>query len=365
MSRGPRARAIQVPLLERPRLAELAARQQLAHVVVLRAKMILLLGQGHGPTEVARRLGCSDRNVRKWRAKWEARPCVESLYDGDREGRPARILAETRCAVISVACADPADLLVPFRTTWTQEQIAKTVRLRFDTDLSRSSVQRILLSEGLRPHRVRQWLHSPDPDFKEKVARVCDLYRNPPSDAVVLCVDEKPLQATERVHPVGRGRNAEVRREFEYRRQGVAHLLAALDIRTGEVIADVVPSRSADALLAFMKKLACRFRRKRVIVIWDNLNIHHEGRDNRWSRFNEDHGSRFEFVHTPKHASWVNQIELWFSILQRRVIRHGSFDSIARLQHAVEAFARYWNLYEKKPFRWTFTGRFHDTRAAA
>lgn len=365
MTRGPKPRPIQIPLLERPRLLELAAKQRTAHVLVQRAKMILLLAEGLGPSAVARRLGCSDRNVRKWRARWEARPQVEALHDGDRGGCPARISAETRCAVIALACSEPDELMTPFRQTWTQGLIAEVMGRRYSFDLSRSSVQRILSAEGLRPHRVRQWLHSPDPQFREKVARVCDLYRNPPDDAVVLCIDEKPLQATERIHPAHVGRHAEMRREFEYRRRGVSQLLAAMDIRTGEIFGQVVPSRNADALLAFMKTLARRYRRKRVIVIWDNLNIHHEGKDERWTKFNRRHGNRFEFVYTPKHASWVNQIELWFSILQRRVIRHGSFDSLGRLQQAVEAFIRYWNLFEMKPFRWTFTGRFHDTRAAA
>ena len=102
-----------------------------------------------------------------------------------------------------------------------------------------------------------------------------------------------------------------------------------------------------------------------MFVIWDNLNIHYEGKANRWSRFNERHGGRFEFVYTPLHASWVNQIELWFSILERRVLRRGSFPHLLLLQREVEAFIRYWNRYEKKPFRWTFDGRFEHTRRGA
>lgn len=366
MPPGPRARPILVPLLERGRLRSLADRQQAAHVVVQRARMILLLDKGLGPTAVARRLGCSDRNVRKWRARWEAAPCIETLRDGDRTGKPRSISAEVRCEVIALACAQPADFMIPFRDTWTQQLIAEVARGRCSTEfLSRSSVQRILSAEGLRPHHVRQWLHSPAPDFREKAARVCDLYRDAPKDAVILCVDEKPLQATERIYPNHVGTAAEVRREFEYARRGVAHLLGALDIRTGEVFGQVVPNRTGEALVQFMDAIAKRYADRRVIVVWDNLNIHCEGKDARWTTFNARHGNRFEFVFTPKHASWLNQIELWFSILQRRVIRHGSFDSLGRLQQTVEAFIRYWNLYEKKPFRWTFTGRFHDNRKAA
>jgi len=95
--------------------------------------------------------------------------------------------------------------------------------------------------------------------------------------------------------------------------------------------------------------------------VWDNLNIHHDGKDQRWTRFNLRHGGRFQFVHTPLHASWVNQVEVWFSILQRRVLRHGSFDSPAMLRDRVLGFVRYWNRYEAHPFRWTFNGKFVQT----
>lgn len=365
MPRGPKPRPVQVPLLERARLSELANSQQAPFVVVRRAKMISLLAEGVGPIEVARQLGCSERNVRKWRSRWEGAPCIETLRDRERSGRPAGIGPQARCHVIQLACDRPDKLLTPFRETWTQQALADALRLRTGISISRSSVQRILSAEGLRPHKVRMWLHSPDPDFCEKVERVCDLYCDPPDDAVVLCIDEKPMQALERRFATAVGADAVLRRDFEYRRRGVCHLLGAFDIRTGEVIGQVVHRRTGEALVGFLDAIAKRYRRRRVIVIWDNLNIHHDGRDLRWTRFNERHGGRFEFVHTPMHASWVNQIELWFSILERRVLRHGSFDHLGILRREVEAFIRYWNSCEKKPFRWTFNGRFEHTRRRA
>ena len=244
--------------------------------------------------------------------------------------------------------------------------LVKALKLETGIEISRSSVQRILSAEGLKPHRVRLWLHSPDPDFRAKVTRICELYRDPPTDAVVLCIDEKPLQALERRFATTCGRNGERRRDFEYIRHGVGHLLAAYNTQTGEVTAQVVDTRDAAALVKFMRTVARRYRRKRVIVIWDNLNIHFDGKDERWSRFNERQGGRFEFVYTPLHASWVNQVEMWFSILQRRVIRNGSFEHRGRIRLEVEAFARYWNLVEKKPFRWSFAGYVdHDHPHAA
>ena len=304
--------------------------------------------------------------MRKWRARWEEDPRVESLKDRPRSGRPRTISAETRCEVIKLACDEPNKLLVPFRDTWTQGALVEALRLETGTTISRSSVQRILSAEGLKPHRMRPWLHSPDPDFREKVTRICELYRDPPDGTVVVCVDEKPLQALERRFATTRGPAGEVRRDFEYKRHGVGHLLAAYNTRSGEVTAQVVDTRDGATLVKFMRKVARRYRGKRVVVIWDNLNIHFDGKDRRWSRFNARQGGRFEFVYTPLHASWVNQVELWFSVLQRRVIRNGSFEHRGRIRLEVEAFARYWNLVEKKRFRWSFAGYVdHDHARAA
>jgi transposase len=99
-----------------------------------------------------------------------------------------------------------------------------------------------------------------------------------------------------------------------------------------------------------------------VIIIWDNLNTHYDGPTKRWTRFNERHGGRFEFVYTPKHASWLNQIELWFSILQRRVLRHASFGSKAELRERIVQFIDHYSAHEHKPFRWTFRGDFGQHR---
>jgi transposase len=201
-------------------------------------------------------------------------------------------------------------------------------------------------------------LHSPDPDFAKKVRRICRLYLAPPRDAVVVCVDEKPMQALRRRNPDRRCGDGSIRHEFEYVRRGVCHLLGAFDVRTGRVLGRVVKKRSAEALYNFLDAVARAYPDRRVLVIWDNLNLHHDGKDHRWSEFNHHHGGRFRFIHTPLHASWVNQIEIWFSILQRRLLRHGSFESIAELRDQVLAFIRYWNRFEAHPFNWKFSGKF-------
>jgi transposase len=355
---------VTIPEAERKELEEVAAAHNAPAAYRLRVRMILRLADGVGPTVVARELGCEDRTVRKWRGRWEAAPCLEALRDRARPGAPGIFTLAERCEVVRTACDRPDGIVIPFREVWTQAAIVEALRLTGGLEMSRSTVQRILSAEGLRPHRVRQWLHSPDPDFRAKVERICDLYTNPPEDAVVLCIDEKPLQTLERVHPTGRARDASVRYEFEYRRHGVGALLAAFDTRSGHVLGKVVEHRDAKALVSFMDEVAAAYPGKTVYVVWDNLNIHHEGPDARWTAFNERHGGRFHFVYTPIHASWVNQVEVWFSILQRRVIRYGSFDCRDRLAREVMAFTRYWNLAEAHPFHWKFSGRFEQTGPA-
>ena len=130
------------------------------------------------------------------------------------------------------------------------------------------------------------------------------------------------------------------------------------------MIGQVVERRDGAALLAFVAQVLAAYAGRRVIIVWDNLNVHCDGPTRRWSTFNARHEGRCTFVHTPKHASWCNQVEIWFSILQRRVLRYGSFDSAARLEREVRAFIAIWNAHEAHPFRWKFSGNFVQSRRA-
>ena len=224
--------------------------------------------------------------------------------------------------------------------------------------ISRSSYQRILTAGELRPHRVRGWLHSPDPEFRAKVTAITDLYLNPPAGAVVLSIDEKTgMQALERRvpdRPAAPGRPG--RREFEYTRHGTQSLLCAFEVHRGRVLGACGQTRTAADLVSFMETVAAEYPTGPVHVIWDCLNIHFDGSAQRWTAFNVRHGQRFVFHYTPKHASWVNQVELFFSILQRQCLRAGSFRSPGELRTAVLAFLAAWNRNRAHPFRWTFTG---------
>jgi transposase len=325
------------------------------HRQVVRAQIVLLAARGWSNAAIARRVGCSDRTVRKWRRRFAETPRLASLQDQPRSGRPAAIPVSVRCEVVKLACQRPEGSKDPFRHVWTLESLQEALRKETGYRLSRSELHRILHSQQLRPHRLRMWLHSPDPDFQSKVQRICQLYLNPPEGATVLCVDEKPgIQALERKYPTQAPSCGEPGRfEFEYIRHGTQTLLAAFETRTGQVFGRCGAQRRESDLLSFMDAVAERYEAGPVYVIWDNLNIHH---GQRWEAFNQRHGRRFHFVHTTLHASWVNQVEIWFGVLQRRVLRHSSFASLAELEAALLGFLDHWNTREAHPWHWTFRG---------
>ncbi len=330
---------------------------------VLRAQIVLMAAKGIGNNEIARRLRCERKTVRKWRDRFARRPKITTLRDDERSGRPSTIPVSARCELLALACTRPADGKVRFRDVWTSASLADAFRRRTGFVMSATEVRRTLRAAALRPHRVRMWLHSPDPDFRPKVRRICDLYRHPPRDGVVLCVDEKTgMQAIEREHPMRIARRgSDGRFEFEYVRHGTRTLIAAFNPHTGHVISQCRLRRTAADLAAFMESIAKAYPRGKIYIVWDNLNIHAR---KRWTAFNRRHGNRFRFVYTPIHASWVNQIEIWFSILHRRVLKFGSFASTAELTRAVACFNAHWNRREAHPFRWTFTGEFKLPAAA-
>lgn len=333
------------------------------HREVVRARIVLLCARGLSNATIAQQVGCSERTVRKWRGRFAEAPGIDALKDQPRSGRPAVVPVSTRCEVVKLACQRPEGSKAPFRQVWTLCSLQEALREEIGCGLSRSEIQRILHAEQLRPHRLRMWLHSPDPEFQSKVQRICQLYLEPPEGATVLCVDEKSgIQALERRYPTqGPCCGAPGRFEFEYRRHGTRTLLAAFETRTGRVFGHCGAQRRESDLLAFMEAVAERYPTGPMYVIWDNLNIHH---GDRWEVFNQRHGCRFHFIYTPVHASWVNQVEIWFGVLQRRVLRYASFSSLEELEAALLGFLNHWNAFEAHPWNWTFRGHSQAKTAA-
>lgn len=362
--RGPAAIAVDLERDERRKLETLARRGRTPAMLAERVKIVLGLHEDPDSCvlAVAERFGHDTKFVRAWRDRYLTEG-LDGLKSRVRPGRQPRIGAVSRCQVIAMACGKPSDFGVLYRDKWTTDSLLEAYRQiqepSADLDaMSRTSVLRILNEAEIRPHRIKMWLHSPDPLFREKVAEICDLYLHPVPGRHLVCVDEKTgMQALGRKHP-GRGAKpgSDARMDYEYVRNGTRKLLACWDVRSGEVYGEVRANRTAEDLVEFMEAVARRYPIGDVDVIWDNLNIHYDGPSMRWTQFNQRHGGRFHFHYTPIHASWVDQIELWFGILQRRVLRHGVFNSLEELDQAVLGFIAHWNAHERKPFRWTFKG---------
>lgn len=362
--RGPRAKPVILERDERRQLELLLQRERTHWAVAQRVKTVLALAAEPDSCvgSVAAALGHDRKYVRKWRDHY-LEEGIDGLKTRKRTGRPPRIGPTSRCQVVALACGKPEDFGVAHRTQWTMDSLVEAYEEQrrqapsLDS-MSRTSVLRILNKADIRPHRIKMWLHSPDPLFREKVTDICGLYLAPPAGSHVLCVDEKTgMQALGRKHP---GRNAkpgqDARMDYEYVRNGTRKLIACWNVQTGEVYGEVRKNRKAVDLIEFMENLAARYPTGDVHIIWDNLNIHHDGPSARWTKFNKRHGGRFHFHYTPIHASWVNQVELWFGIFHRRVLRYGVFDSLEDLDEAVLGFIEHWNTYELKPFRWSFKG---------
>jgi transposase len=337
----------------------------------------------------ADRSGVHVSTVERWRSRFVSRGIL-GLEDEPRPGHRPKFKSVERLELIALAC-DPVvppeakrrtvDKLVAqadqdgkagytleelkaeaakgHRTTRTiEELVAEAVRRGLVEGISWSSYQRLLADADIKPHKVEQWVHSPDPQFKEKVTSLCDLYLSPAAGSVVLCIDEKTgMQAIERRfpdRPAAPGRHR--RREFEYKRHGTQSLLCAFEVHTGHAVAACGATRTGADLVCFMEQIAVSYPKGVVHVVWDCLNIHFDGKDGRWTAFNQRHGNRFVFHYTPKHASWVNQVECFFSIVQRQCLTNCSFPSTEALRDSVLAFIDHWNHHKAHPFRWTFTG---------
>ncbi|MET7695975.1 IS630 family transposase [Streptomyces sp. NPDC005483] len=317
---------------------------------VLRARIVLAAADGLTNGAIARELDVSVNTVRKWRGRFAALG-PGGLRDAARSGRPRAYGPEVRVAIVATATSAPPHP----EATWSHRAIAQRVAGTCFAPVSASQVGRILADLDLKPHKVRGWLTRRDtPDFWQRVAHVCALYLDPPEQAVVLSIDEKTaIAARSRPHP---GRPARpggpARQEFEYRRHGTASIVAALDVRTGEVLTEVIRRNDAATFTAFLDQLDRAIAPdKEIHVVLDNGSSHTAKHTRAWLAAHP----RWHVRWTPPHASWLNQVELFFSALTRRVIRHGDFASRDDLIDKLETYAISHN-EAARPYRWTYEG---------
>lgn len=258
--------------------------------------------------------------------------------------------------LVKLGCELPSLRGVPVGQ-WDCTELARTlVDEGLVESISPETVRRVLLSHELRPWRVHAWL-SPqvprDQVFATTVQGICDLYTRPlASDEAVICVDEKTsLQPRPRYAPTLAAEPGKpVRAEHGYRRKGALHLFAAFDTRSGAVLAETTQRKRAEEFIAFLDYLEEKLspRLKTIHVILDNLSVHKSKAVKAWLAVHP----RFIFHYPPVHCSWLNQVEQWFSILQRKLLRQPNFADLVALGKALEAFIARWNRFAH-PFNWT------------
>jgi len=293
---------------------------------------------------------------------------------------------EERHQVIVLATTRPADVGVP-TSHWSLDDLAYHIlKEAHYRDMSRSTVQRILAEADLKPHKSRYWLHSDDPHFEAKALDICRLYLAAPAlyrnGELVLCVDEKTsIQALERLHPTKGPKPGQVeQREFEYLRHGTRCLLATLVVPTGRILGSVTLRRARWDFVRHVRDVVVAFPEvKRFHWVMDNLNTHwtfelcrYLGRlsgEEIWKNrpplrtgvqrraFLSDPSHKHVVHYTPKHGSWLNQIEIWFGVLTRRVLQRGEFRSVEELAQRILEYIEYYNRHRAHPYAWTYTGK--------
>ena len=309
-----------------------------AQSLALRSRIVLAAADGSNNQQIAAALKIPPITAGKWRHSF-ALHGIEGLRDAPRSGRPRQHDADTRHRVQTRVCQQPEH-----QSRWTVRTLAA------ELGLPASTVHAMLVAAKLQPHRIRTFTFSPDPAFEAKLLDIVGLYLNPPENALVLCVEEKPsIQALDRTQPLLPLRAKKPRAwTNEYVRHGTQTLLAALEIATGKVVAHVRDRRTTVDFLSFMDDVVKSYPVRELHVVLDNLNIQKNEAAQQWLLRHP----RVHFHYTPTHASWMNMIECFFSILTRQALTQ----SVHRSKKDLKDFLlRYLKKYSENPTPFTWT----------
>ena len=317
--------------------------------VARRARIVLLASEGRSNRDIGELVDLHYNQVGVWRQRY-AEFGLTGLDDGERPGRPPVYDHDDVLLLVKLVTEPPPDSA----SRWSMEALARAMA-DHGVPISASQCWRICSALDLKPWQVQSWMTSHDPDFWEKAGDVCALYLDPPMNAVVFSVDEKTgMQAKARINstkPAVPG--TPERREFEYERNGTAVLYAALNVHEGDVFGWVTDTSDGDNFITFLWDLMDRTPEHLDLhVIVDNLSAHTTPKTD----ILLEHNPRVHLHFTPTHASWLNQVELFFSILERRLLRRSEFSSVDHLARRVIAFINDYNR-RAAPFRWTYDGR--------
>jgi transposase len=343
MARTGRPKAVlEVTDAEREVLQRYARRGKTSQRTALRARIVLECAKGLSNEQVGSLLAIHVKTVGKWRARFIASR-LDGLVDAPRPGAPRSIGDEKVEEIVRRTLEE----MPKGSSRWSTRQMAKSA------GISRDSVSRIWRTFGLKPHRSETFQLSTDPDFIDKVRDVVGLYMAPPDNAIVLSVDEKSqIQALNRTQPLLPLRPGQAERHTpEYERNGTTNLFAALDVATGSVIAKCYQRHRTTEFVKFLKHIDTTVDPAlEVHIILDNYATHKAPALRTWLAKHP----RFQLHFTPTHASWLNQIECWFSLLTEKQLKRGSHHSVSELLDAIQDFLDAHNS-NPTPFRWTKT----------
>jgi len=320
--------------------------QSVEHRYVLRSRIILMLDKGLTYEEIQTKLGTSSGTISKWKCRFEEQG-IDGLRDLPRSGKPAIYDEAMQARIMQKACEKPEGGY----NNWSQSRIAKEV------GVSQSTVFRSLKKNALKPHKVEYWCgKSPDPEFESKMLNIVGLYMNPPENALVLSVDEKTqIQALDRTQPELPMKPDKPRRHTStYKRHGTVSLIAALAVQSGEITANTMESNNSENFLKFLKKLDRTYRNKHLHIIVDNLSVHKNKEVKQWL---EKKKRKITMHFTPTYSSWLNQIEIWFGILTKDVLKDAVWKSKEQLNSQIIQYIKTYNETRATPFSWQYDGK--------
>lgn len=314
------------------------------HRSVVRSKIILMLNDNYTYDSIKAELKVGREAIAKWKKRY-LESGVDGLQDAPRPGKPPTYTEADKARVIQKACSKPEGGY----SSWSQRRIAE------ELGMSQSTVQAILKSHDLKPHKVEYWCgKSTDPEFEEKMLNVVGLYMNPPENALVLSVDEKTqIQALDRSQPLLPLRVGNPKRlTATYKRHGTVSLIAALSVHDGEITADTIDKNNSQNFLKFLKKIYRKYPHKHLHVIADNLTVHKHKDVIEWVNSKQ----RLTIHFTPTYSSWLNQIEIWFNIMSKDVLKGAVWHSKKHLAEQIIQYVDTYNKERAKPFEWTYDG---------
>jgi transposase len=324
---------------EREVLERWARRPKSAQALALRCRIVLAAAAGEPSKEIAARLGCNKATVGKWRGRFAERG-LDGLHDEPRPGKPRSISDDhVEQVIVKTLEEQPADA-----THWSTRSMARA------TGMSQTAVSRIWRAFGLRPHQTEAFKLSPDPQFIDKVRDIVGLYLNPPDRAVVLCVDEKSqIQALDRSAPIlPLLPGVPARHSHDYVRHGTTNLYAALDVASGQVIADMTPRHRAEEFRRFLNLVDRSVPEPLAVhVVLDNSSTHKTPAIQRWLVRHP----RFTLHFTPTYSSWLNLVERWFAELTAKWIKRSAHRSVHDLVASIHTWITNWN-DDPKPYVW-------------